>query len=70
LFPGSPRLLLRAEVAELLGISVVSLWQWERSGRLPRALNLHGKPVWRSDVIEQFVASLPVRKLKGDADAV
>jgi predicted DNA-binding transcriptional regulator AlpA len=64
-----PRLLSRAEVLELVGVSAPTLWLWQRQGRFPRSKSLNGKVVWRSDVIERFVAALPTTRLKGDDDA-
>jgi predicted DNA-binding transcriptional regulator AlpA len=66
------RLLQRAEVLRLTGVSYPTLWQWMRAGKFPRARHFgksrgKGKSVWRSDEIDQWLADLPVRRLKGDA---
>ena len=64
-----PRLLSRAEVLALVNVSAPTLWAWQVAGRFPRSLNLNGKAVWRSDVVEAFLRNLPITKLKGDDDA-
>jgi predicted DNA-binding transcriptional regulator AlpA len=64
---GGNRLLSRAEVIELTGVSGVTLWTWQRQGKFPRSRNLNGKAVWLSAEIETFLASLPTTRLKGDA---
>jgi predicted DNA-binding transcriptional regulator AlpA len=61
------RLLSRAEVIELTGVSGVTLWSWQRAGKFPRSRNLHGKAVWLSREVEAFLNALPRTKLKGDA---
>src|SRR5262245_58581913 len=66
LFEGPPRLLSASEVAELLGISRVSLWQWTVDGKFPKARDLNGHPVWRSNEVQQFLDRLPLRRTKAD----
>jgi predicted DNA-binding transcriptional regulator AlpA len=65
------RLLDKAEVLRILGVSNVTLWSWMRDGKFPRAREIgkgkSSKSVWRSDEVEKWVAALPVRRLKGDA---
>jgi predicted DNA-binding transcriptional regulator AlpA len=63
-----PRVLNRRDVIELTGFSYVTLWKWMREGKFPRALDLNGHPVWRSQDIDRFLADLPIRKFKGDLD--
>jgi predicted DNA-binding transcriptional regulator AlpA len=65
---GGNRLLSRAEVIELIGVSGVTLWSWQRQGRFPRSRDLNGKAVWLASEVERFLANLPTTKLKGDAD--
>lgn len=59
------RLLRPREVARLLGISLSTLWNWSRLGRLPRpiAVGPHAT-AWRLSEIQQFIDGLP---RKGDS---
>ena len=63
----SNRLLSRAEVIELTGVSGVTLWSWQRAGKFPRSRNLNSKAVWLSSEVEAFLNNLPITRLKGDA---
>jgi len=64
------RLLKKSEVLRIAGVTYPTLWKWMCSGRFPRARNVGGRSnsrsVWRSDEVEQWLAKLPVRRLKGD----
>jgi len=65
------RLLNKAEVLSLTGVTFPTIWTWMRAGKFPRARIIgkgsNSKSVWRSDEVEQWLADLPVRRLKGDA---
>jgi len=65
------RLLCKTEVLQIVGVSYPTLWAWMRAGKFPRARITGGgsnsKSVWRSDEVEQWLAGLPMRRLKGDA---
>ena len=65
------RLLTKAEVLHIAGVSFPTLWSWMRAGKFPRARISAGggsksKSVWRSDEVEQWLDRLPVRPLKDD----
>jgi predicted DNA-binding transcriptional regulator AlpA len=60
------RLLSKAEVMAISGLSFPSIWAWMRDGRFPRSRVVGGKSMWRSDEIDAWLAGLPVRPLKGD----
>jgi predicted DNA-binding transcriptional regulator AlpA len=60
------RLLTKRDVCELVGRSYQCLWLWMRNGKFPRALDLHGRPVWRASDIKDWIAALPQRRFKGD----
>lgn len=62
------RLLTKPEVCEKVGASFVSIWTWMRQGRFPRSRDRLGRPVWLASEIDAWIASLPVKPLKGDAD--
>ncbi len=61
------RLLDKNEVRAIVGVSFPTIWQWMRRGLFPRSRICRGRSVWRSDEIENWLARLPVRPLKGDA---
>jgi predicted DNA-binding transcriptional regulator AlpA len=67
----SCRLLSKAQVCAIAGVTFPTIWAWMRAGKFPRArkagVGNNGKSVWRSDEVEQWLADLPVRRLKGDA---
>jgi predicted DNA-binding transcriptional regulator AlpA len=60
------RLLDKAEVTRLVGRSFQCLWLWMQAGKFPRALDLHGRPVWRASDIAAWIEALPQRRFKGD----
>jgi predicted DNA-binding transcriptional regulator AlpA len=41
-----------------------------RAGSFPRARKVGGKSMWRSDDVDAWLENLPVRRLKGDPEAV
>lgn len=65
---GAVRLLSKAEILVLTGLSFPTIWQWMRDGRFPRARVLGGKSCWLSSEVDAWITALPVRRLKGDAD--
>jgi predicted DNA-binding transcriptional regulator AlpA len=61
------RLLNRREVLALAGCSYPTLWAWMRAGKFPRSRIVGGRSMWLSTEIDEWLANLPVRPLKGDA---
>jgi prophage regulatory protein len=54
------RILREADVHRLTGVSRVSRWRWERSGRFPQRIRLGERAVgWREDEILAWLAALP-----------
>jgi predicted DNA-binding transcriptional regulator AlpA len=66
---GPPRLLSKADILTITNVSFPTVWAWMRAGRFPRSRIVGGKSMWRSDEIDAWMAELPTRPLKGDADA-
>jgi predicted DNA-binding transcriptional regulator AlpA len=60
------RLLSKPEVLEKIGVSYPCLWSWMRQGKFPRSRDLGGRIAWLESEINDWIANLPVRKLKGD----
>jgi predicted DNA-binding transcriptional regulator AlpA len=66
--PPAVRLMTKAEVLAVAGVSYPTIWQWMRHGKFPRSRIVGGQSMWRSDEIDQWLAGLPLRPLKGDAE--
>ncbi len=68
--PPAIRLLDKADILVLTGMSFPTIWSWMRRGQFPRSRIIgrgrQSKSVWRSDEVEAWLANLPVRSLKGD----
>jgi predicted DNA-binding transcriptional regulator AlpA len=62
------RLLNRHEVLAVAGCSYPTLWAWMRAGKFPRSRIVGGKSMWLSTEIDEWLANLPMRPLKGDAE--
>jgi len=60
------RLLDRIEVCAIANVTYPTIWAWMRDGKFPRSRIVGGKSMWLSSEIEEWLASLPVRPLKGD----
>ena len=65
------RLLTRAELCELLGVSYVAIWTWVRDGRFPAGISItdgikgKGTVRWDADEVEAWIAARPRRIPKG-----
>jgi predicted DNA-binding transcriptional regulator AlpA len=64
--PPDARLLSKAEVLAIAGVTYPSLWAWMRAGKFPRSRIVVGRSMWLSTEINEWLAGLPVRPLKGD----
>ena len=60
------RLLTKAEVLAIANVTYPTVWAWMRAGVFPRSRVAGGRSMWRSDEIDEWLAGLPVRPLKGD----
>jgi predicted DNA-binding transcriptional regulator AlpA len=60
------RLLDKPTVMAIAGASFVSIWTWMRAGTFPRSRIVHGRSMWLSTEIEEWLRQLPRRRLKGD----
>jgi predicted DNA-binding transcriptional regulator AlpA len=65
---GPPRLMSKAEVLVVAGCTYPTLWKMMREGNFPRSRVLGGKSMWLSTEVDAWMAALPVRRLKGDAE--
>jgi predicted DNA-binding transcriptional regulator AlpA len=65
---GPPWLLDRHQVCALANASYPTIWSRMRAGTFPRSRVVGGKSMWLLREIEEWMASLPVRRLKGVAE--
>jgi predicted DNA-binding transcriptional regulator AlpA len=67
--PLGVRLLSKAEVLAVVGISYPALWKWMRDGKFPRSRLVGNKSMWLSTDIAAWLTALPPCRLKGDSPA-
>jgi predicted DNA-binding transcriptional regulator AlpA len=65
---GPPRLLSKADILTITNVTFPTIWAWMRAGKFPRSRIVGGKSMWLSSEIDAWMASLPRRHLKGDAE--
>jgi predicted DNA-binding transcriptional regulator AlpA len=58
------RFLSKAEVAELVGVSAVTIWKWTVSGVFPVGREVGGRTCWRQDVVTRWLNSRPLARVK------
>jgi predicted DNA-binding transcriptional regulator AlpA len=56
----------KTEVLRRVPLSYAKIWQLMREGRFPRSRALGTKVVWIEGEVDQYITSLPIRRLKGD----
>jgi predicted DNA-binding transcriptional regulator AlpA len=64
------RLLSKGDVLDKVGLSYVSVWKLMREGAFPRSVVVGGKVAWLEHEVDEFIAKLPRRRLKGHGDGV
>jgi predicted DNA-binding transcriptional regulator AlpA len=60
------RLLDKHEILAITGLTFPTIWKMMRAGTFPRSRVVGGKSMWKSDEIAEWLAGLPIRRLKGD----
>jgi len=65
----SASLLTRHEIVALSGFTYPWIWQMMMRGQFPRSRIVGGKSMWLASEIDAWLAALPIRPLKGDAEA-
>jgi predicted DNA-binding transcriptional regulator AlpA len=58
------KFLSKAEVAELIGFTTVTVWKWICAGNFPRGLEVGGKTMWRADEIARWQNERPTARVK------
>jgi predicted DNA-binding transcriptional regulator AlpA len=66
--PNRLRLMSKAEVLAVVPFSYQTLWAWMRVGKFPRSREVGGKVCWMEHEVQDWVASRPVKPLKGDGE--
>jgi predicted DNA-binding transcriptional regulator AlpA len=67
--PGA-RLLSKGEMLDKVGLTFPAVWKRMRAGTFPRAVVIGDKTAWLEHEVDAWIAALPRRRLKGDADGV
>jgi predicted DNA-binding transcriptional regulator AlpA len=62
------KLLFRKELCAFFQISAPTLWHWQLKYNFPRPLLVAGKNAWLAREVDQWIASRPRRRLKGDTE--
>ena len=68
------RLLSKAEVVRIVGVTFPTLWSWMIADRFPRCVILQpdqrfSKIAWHEDEVKKWVEDRPLSFLKGDDEA-
>jgi predicted DNA-binding transcriptional regulator AlpA len=65
------RLLSKGEMLDKVGVTYPTIWKLMREGAFPRAVVVGGgKNFWLEHEIDEYIAKLPRRRLKGQDDGV
>src|SRR5215510_15233002 len=67
--PGA-RLLSKGDVLDKVGVTYPTIWKLMRQGTFPRSVVVGGKVAWLEHEVDEFIAKLPRRRLKGHDDGV
>jgi predicted DNA-binding transcriptional regulator AlpA len=60
------RMLGKAEVCRLCGVTYSTIWWWMQNGTFPRSRAVGNKSVWAEDEIAEWLANRPLVRLKCD----
>jgi predicted DNA-binding transcriptional regulator AlpA len=67
--PGA-RLLSKGDVLDKIGITYPTIWKLMREGAFPRSVVVGGKIAWLEHEVDDYIARLPRRRLKGETAGV
>lgn len=63
----SLKFISRAEMLKLIGdVTYPAVWSWIQRGTFPRGREIGRRTMWIEAEVKAWIASRPVRKLKGD----
>ena len=60
------RLIYRPELTKRVGLSYPTIWKMMQESNFPRSRAVGGKSAWLESEIDNWIAGLPERRLKGD----
>jgi predicted DNA-binding transcriptional regulator AlpA len=60
------RLIFRSELIETVGLSYGTIWSRMRACAFPRGRDIGGRTAWLESEVKAWIASRPIRRLKGD----
>ncbi len=60
------RLIYRPELLRRIGLSYPTVWRMMREGKFPRGRAVGARTAWLESEIDNWIAALPERRLKGD----
>jgi predicted DNA-binding transcriptional regulator AlpA len=64
------RLLSKGEMLDKVAVTYPTIWKLMRQGAFPRSVVIGGKVAWLEHEVDEFIAKLPRRRLKGHDDGV
>jgi predicted DNA-binding transcriptional regulator AlpA len=67
--PGA-RLLDRRELTAKVNLTYPTIWKLMREGAFPRSVVIGGKTLWLEHEVDEYIARLPRRRLKGETTGV
>lgn len=56
------KLLRKAEVLEMVGVSYPTIWRWVRAGSFPKPISMGERSMWVMDEVQAWILSLPRRQ--------
>ncbi len=59
-------MIYRPELLRRIGLCYPTVWRMMREGKFPRGRVVGGKTAWLESEIDNWIAALPERRLKGD----
>jgi predicted DNA-binding transcriptional regulator AlpA len=63
---GATRLIDKKELLAKVPLSYPAIWHRMRLGEFPHGVAVGSRTFWREDEVDQYIAALPRRRLKGD----
>jgi predicted DNA-binding transcriptional regulator AlpA len=64
------RLLDRKELTAKVNLTYPTIWKLMREGTFPRSVVIGGKTLWLEHEVDEYIARLPRRQLKGETAGV
>lgn len=58
------KLIFKAQVMDLIGMSFPTIWNWMRSGKFPPAREIGGKICWYEAEVVDWINSRPIKQYK------